>query len=382
MARLDPSSQESLSTVARLLGDTNEWVRLSAVIAMKFFGKNAASTLPALRQIAGISSKDLAEQARKSIAAIEAARIDEAEVSRRNAVLEKIGGFRKTAVALLQSASRPEMKLGGIVRDLEGQPIASAVVSICTVIRDQVGQLAEEEVDSATTDASGQWTSEGVSPECKSLIFKLSRKEFRPCEYSLSESSKPQQGEISRAELLALKAVLVMKPSAVTIAGAVMAAGGKPVTGAEVRLLPAGKAPKDLSASTDSLGRYRLVLAEAPETGEDMVVAVCATGFAPQCVAVKLEDDARPVAFKLGPAKPLLGRVIGSDGKPIPGATVKLASWKGLLFPKWETQTDAQGRFRWVSHQPRTRSIRLPVPALCPCSSRGGLLAMGRPSAS
>ncbi len=106
------------------------------------------------------------------------------------------------------------MKLGGVVRDPEARPIASALVSIRTVVRDQVGQFVEVEVNSATTGVSGQWTSEGVLPDYKSLTFKLSRAEFISAEYSLPESGKPGPGEVSRADLLALKAVMEMKPSA------------------------------------------------------------------------------------------------------------------------------------------------------------------------
>jgi hypothetical protein len=96
LARLDPFSTASVGAVARLLEDTNEWVRLNAAFALKIFGKTAASALPSLRRTAETSIKYLKEQAQATIAAIEAAPdMPPAEQKKRARILEEISAFRK-----------------------------------------------------------------------------------------------------------------------------------------------------------------------------------------------------------------------------------------------------------------------------------------------
>ena len=238
----------------------------------------------------------------------------------------------------------PGVNLGGIVRDPSGQPIAGARVSVNTVVRDEVGQSLELETDVATTDDSGQWTTRSVAADFKSLTFKLTHPDFRPAEYYISDSSRAGPQEGSKAELLAAKAVMVMEPGT-RLAGAVTDAAGKPLAGADVLLRDSADPPKDRFASTDSSGRFKFVLMEAGQG----LVAVAAKGFSPQSAGVTFEAGLKAVAFKLQPAKPLTGRVVGPDGKPIPGATVALAAWNDLPFPKWQTQTDANGSFSWDS---------------------------------
>lgn len=96
LARLDPSSAAGLAIVSRLLGDTNEWVRLNAVIALESFGRTAASSVPLLRQIGATSKPDLKQRTEKAIAAIEAASDTTAADKARSDVLERISLFRKS----------------------------------------------------------------------------------------------------------------------------------------------------------------------------------------------------------------------------------------------------------------------------------------------
>jgi hypothetical protein len=95
LAQLDPFSTASVGTVARLLQDTNEWVQLNAVIALKIFGKTAAFSVPTVRRTAQTSNKDLKEQAQTTIAAIEAATDTPAAKKQRDRILEEISAFLK-----------------------------------------------------------------------------------------------------------------------------------------------------------------------------------------------------------------------------------------------------------------------------------------------
>jgi len=238
----------------------------------------------------------------------------------------------------------PGVKLGGIVRDSAGQPVARARVSVNTVLRDEVGQSIEAETDIATTDESGRWSTRSVPADFKSLTFKLTQPDFRPAEYYISDSGSAGSQEGSKADLLAGKAVMVMEPGT-TLEGTVTDSSGKPLANADVFLRDASDLPKDRSATTDSSGHFKLVLVD-PGQG---VLAVAANGYSPQSANVTFDPGLKPVAFKLQPARPLKGTVLGEDRKPVAGATVDLVSWNDLPFPKWQTRTDAKGGFTWDS---------------------------------
>jgi hypothetical protein len=238
----------------------------------------------------------------------------------------------------------PGVTLGGLVRDTTGQPIARARVSVNTVVRDEVGQSIEAETDVATTDQSGRWSSRSVSADFKSLTFKLTHPEFRPAEYYISDSGPGASQEGSKADLLAGKAIMVMEPGT-TLAGTVTNPTGKPLANADVFLRDASDPPRDRFATTDSSGHFKLVFMDAGQG----VLAVAAKGYSPQSINVPFDSGLKQVTFKLQPAKPLKGIVLGQDRKPVAGATVDLVSWNDLPFPRWQTQTDAKGGFSWDS---------------------------------
>ena len=236
------------------------------------------------------------------------------------------------------------VKIGGLVRDPAGQPIARARVGVNTVVRDEVGQSLEQELDVATTDDSGQWTTHSVPADFDSVTFKLTHPAFRPAEYYISGAgaARPQEG--SKADLLAGKAVMVMEPGT-TLAVTVTDPDGKPLANTDVFLRDSSDPPKDRLAATDASGQFKLVLTQQGQG----VLAVAAKGYSPQTTNLAFESGLESLAFKLQPAKPLKGTVLGLDNKPVAGATVELASWNDLPFPKWRAQTDAKGRFTWDS---------------------------------
>ncbi len=94
LARLDPSSTGSVVVVTGLLQDTNDWVRLNAVTALKSFGKTATPALPSLRRMAAASDPQLKEETEKAIAAIETAA--DAPDNQKTDLLKRISLFRKS----------------------------------------------------------------------------------------------------------------------------------------------------------------------------------------------------------------------------------------------------------------------------------------------
>jgi hypothetical protein len=97
LAHLDPSSAQSLNTITNLLADTNQEVRLDAIVVLKWFGARAGSAITLIRKVAEASTdRRLKEQAAETITAIKASKAHPAQVKWRNTVLEEISRFRKS----------------------------------------------------------------------------------------------------------------------------------------------------------------------------------------------------------------------------------------------------------------------------------------------
>jgi len=79
-------------------------------------------------------------------------------------------------------------------------------------------------------------------------------------------------------------------------------------------------------------------------------VLVQADGFAPQTPTVQLLEPTNVVNFTLAQGNIFRGRVLDQAGNPIPDAVVRTdTDNQGLDKFKWQTRTDAEGRFEWDS---------------------------------
>jgi uncharacterized GH25 family protein len=186
--------------------------------------------------------------------------------------------------------------IGGVVRDPGGKPIRGVSVSVTTIQRNQSGDFTELEADAVTTDASGKWTTESLPTGFKSLTLNLSHADFRPAMYNMAASESVAPGEVSKADLVGLEAVLVMKPG-ITIGGVVADAAGKPLAGAQVFFQQSVEEPKERLTSTDAAGRFTFRIMEVGQG----TISVTAQGFASQSSPVSFDDDMKPVDFKLTP---------------------------------------------------------------------------------
>ena len=102
--------------------------------------------------------------------------------------------------------------VGGSVRDPTGKPIAGVTVTVSGVVRDEVGQFLLAEYDAVQTDASGKWRSGRVLKDITTLQFKLTHPEFLPAEYDQAATDPPAAREVSKADLLAGRAVMELQP--------------------------------------------------------------------------------------------------------------------------------------------------------------------------
>jgi hypothetical protein len=124
----------------------------------------------------------------------------------------------------------------------------------------------------------------------------------------------------------------------VTVTGTVTGTAGKPVAGAMVNC------GNFTPVKTDSKGRYK-IMKLAPGR---LIITARGDGYAPEQQTVKVEEDMRPVDFRLEAGNLVRGRVIDQNGNGVALAQVTLQSWRGTRNIFWATKTDAQGRWSWT----------------------------------
>jgi RNA polymerase sigma factor (sigma-70 family) len=112
------------------------------------------------------------------------------------------------------------------------------------------------------------------------------------------------------------------------ISGRVVGPDGKPVAGAAIVLGTVESEEKKTTrelAKTDEAGRFRCVVPAQPAGRSRYRVLVArAPGFAADWVGVGNADLAKPVVLRLARAVPVRGRVLTLEGKPVPGAAVRV----------------------------------------------------------
>lgn len=97
LARVDPYNQQNVAPIAKLLHDKDNWVRSMAAGALSRIGKQAESTLPALRKVS--ESENEKEHTRKRfgeiVETIENAKDHTEALKKQRAILTKISRFLK-----------------------------------------------------------------------------------------------------------------------------------------------------------------------------------------------------------------------------------------------------------------------------------------------
>jgi hypothetical protein len=96
LARLDPYNSKSMTAIARLLEDEDNWVRLNAAGALAVFGKKAKSVVPALRACSTTDDERLKAHAQKVIEEIGRAEDTSMAERKHREILRRISRFRNS----------------------------------------------------------------------------------------------------------------------------------------------------------------------------------------------------------------------------------------------------------------------------------------------
>jgi protocatechuate 3,4-dioxygenase beta subunit len=235
--------------------------------------------------------------------------------------------------------------IGGVVRDEQGQPIKDVVLGFYWYSPNRPRQAIRDDMQAKTvrTDKEGRWVCDFAPPELDDnfRIF-LRHPEYVSDRWDsgtipMSLYPRPNQEELSSG-----KAVYVMKAGLV-LAGKVTDIDGKPIRGAQVRMIDKSTQSPANSERTNADGCFTFSNAEDSAAS----CMVLAKGFAPEIVTI---DPRRgeSIVVKLAPARPIRGKVIDARGMPVAGAGVYVSQWRGQYgLLNWSTQTDKDGCFVW-----------------------------------
>ena len=232
-------------------------------------------------------------------------------------------------------------QIGGIVVDEAGKPIAGAHVVLQVVKKySDSGQRVDISFESTQTDGNGKWTYYGVPAECD---------EIRIGVWSYLHLGKDAIFAIEdfkdKAALKAGSAKLtLLKGTPIHIK--VVDADGNPLSGATVAYGESGGAV-NVVPSPRANGDGRVELGVLP--GSFVVLTAMAPGHAPEQKQVSVEKAEQELEFELKEAKPLTGKVVDADGKPIPGVTLRIGNWRDTRpFRDVKMTTGADGAFTWI----------------------------------
>lgn len=232
---------------------------------------------------------------------------------------------------------------GGIVKNEEGRPIEGVTVELWGYLAEkkQPGELVWKVP--ATTDAEGRWRTRSLRPMQWVNLY-LTHPDYVSDHYR-SRAADPLDKLYSGLD----EQVMVR---GVSVAGRVVDSEGRPIAGSDVGWTTDRNGfPFDVPrVSTNERGEYRISHAKP---GELFLVAE-RKGYAPSLSTVRVAagEPEREVNFKLEPGRVFRGRVVDTEGKPVEGARVNAATWRGARMLRDMFLTDAEGRFRWESAPP------------------------------
>jgi protocatechuate 3,4-dioxygenase beta subunit/thiol-disulfide isomerase/thioredoxin len=270
---------------------------------------------------------------------------------------------------------------GGRVVDEEGKPIAGARIRVTQAYtpkpahnngRTSYDTWLAAGIAMATTDAEGGW---GIDNVPNHLETKLELTAYHPDYISDDIWGQSQRAAgITTALLRAGTATLTLKRGLV-VRGRVTDSAGKPVRNV---LVVQGDNPRYTSTPSefpaDSEGRYRLPALPA----QPVTLTVIAPGWAPQLRRVTLKPGLPPQDFRLEKGKPIRLRVSDGAGKPISGAWVGVAQWRGarslsnnghpeVRGTRISDEVRPDGTWEWAWAPDDAVKLAVSAPGMAPC---------------
>jgi hypothetical protein len=251
-------------------------------------------------------------------------------------VVTSAGGVPKYAVPLRRAET-----IGGVVRDDAGRPIAAARVLAtpfpALVYWQEILASSKSGLAIATTDENGRWKSESL-PVGTDADARVNVIVMHP---DYLTAGFPTTAKDARAH----SSVQVLK-AGLAVFGTVVSPFERPVRGATITILIPRSSGMFVQLTTDEDGRFRSGRF-LDRAGAGFELMVGATGLATTFHYVETKAASAPQVIKLTRRRPLAGRVVDAQGKPVAGAVVACREAVSYGPLGWETETDVNGRFEW-----------------------------------
>jgi hypothetical protein len=233
------------------------------------------------------------------------------------------------------AAASGSQRIGGRVVDDAGQPIAGAHVELWIRGNDPSGRDRLSRNTSTKTDKDGNWSLEGVAKDDAKVNVGV-------WDYHHSNGEYYEMKEMPAAQLRDGTFTVTLARGQ-EIQCVVLKDDGTPLVGAKVKFGGTFASNTIPAQFTDHDGRVVYVA----KTGESVVLTAMARGYAPELTQFVMGADKRDVSMKLQKSTPLVGRVVDSDGKPVPDAWIYPDTWRGVRPFEERIQANGKGEFVW-----------------------------------
>jgi len=258
----------------------------------------------------------------------------------------KMGSMKNVTIEL-----NPGSKLTGTVTDPNGQPIQSADVAIFGLTsflcrQDPPGLL--QSLFYAVTNTEGLFEIDGLDPVVDFYMVLVSH----PAYPGVSFGFQPAPVGQTRYQ------EIVLKPG-VVVFGQVTNSQGVSIPGVTVGNTQSRSMWNCLTDETDENGMYRLGIVEVGE----LVLWATHDRYAPfvKTTVLAEKQTEHRIDFQLEDACTLYGRVIDSDGNPVPEATIEISEYNGVSnLDQHRYSCDSDGRFT-ILNAPSDGDLRLQI---------------------
>lgn len=253
------------------------------------------------------------------------------------------------------------IKVGGVVMDATGQPVTEAKIHFTSSYnyRKSPGVVASwgrtfsvlnpTNTPSVTTDSGGRWSFDRFPTNLDSSPGIVVQRRngalttFVTAQPSFVFPNRPPPRALAPAKLAAQQAELTI-PEGRTLRVRVLGPDGKPLVGAVLFEKPNRNALANYRRPVDASGV--IVLSNRPP--ENICLEAAAPGYVTAVAIAQRVDEDEELKLQLRRARTLEIRVLGDDGRPLPGVALSLRDQQHLRLPT-DAQTDAKGTYVWDS---------------------------------
>ena len=250
--------------------------------------------------------------------------------------------------------------IGGIIQDPDGNNLPGTDIKI-TVNHDEHMQEPGTNVNhSLKTDEDGRWHYDGVPTQLETLAISANHPDYA--------SKRVWVKTDDDIQALRDKEYVLTIDAGYTITGTVKNEQGQPIKGARIQLggYHASSGSKHRT-HTDENGNYKFTSLDITTTSttyentEDQgrvsvrrkyeYATVSAHDYSPTITMAFFKEKQCNQDFTLTQGPPIFGRVIDTQGNPVPDAFIRAEDFfsTSIRSLSWTTRTDNEGRFVWLN---------------------------------